>query len=183
MFTTSRSVDAQALSDCTIWQAARATSAAATFFDPIQIGLQTFVDGATGNNNPVTHVLDEAKLIWPDAVSHGRVQCIVSVGTGLLDDKNFGDDLRELIQTLKHISTETEMTESRFFRDHERLGIGGRYFRFNVNQGLADVQLGASESLGIIEAATEKYLRDDRVGRSINKFVSSKAVMYRTFQA
>ncbi len=38
-----------------IWEACRATSAATSFFDPIEIGQfrETFVDGALGRNNPV----------------------------------------------------------------------------------------------------------------------------------
>lgn len=54
--------DALGTSNCAIWEAARATSAAATFFDPIQIGRQKFVDGATGFNNPVEAVFEEAHL-------------------------------------------------------------------------------------------------------------------------
>jgi hypothetical protein len=36
-----------------IWEAARATSAASTFFDPIRIGNQRYVDGALRYNNPI----------------------------------------------------------------------------------------------------------------------------------
>ena len=128
-------MDSLAGSECTIWQAARATSAAATFFDPIQIGRQTFVDGATGLNNPVEQVLEEAKSIWPDAIQKGRIQCLISVGTGVPDLKDFGDNLKEVVETLKEIATETENTERRFYGTHELLGIGDRYFRFNVHKG------------------------------------------------
>jgi hypothetical protein len=40
---------------CKICEAARATSAASTLFDPIAIGPrgETFVDGALGFNNPI----------------------------------------------------------------------------------------------------------------------------------
>ncbi|KAJ5471427.1 FabD/lysophospholipase-like protein, partial [Penicillium desertorum] len=37
----------------TICQAALATSAATTFFDPVKIGDRTFADGGLGANNPV----------------------------------------------------------------------------------------------------------------------------------
>jgi patatin-like phospholipase/acyl hydrolase len=49
--------------DCKIWEAARATSAASTFFEPIRIGScnQTFVDGALGHNNPIDRVDDESR--------------------------------------------------------------------------------------------------------------------------
>jgi len=38
---------------CKIWEAARATSAASTFFEPIRIGNQRYVDGALRYNNPI----------------------------------------------------------------------------------------------------------------------------------
>ncbi|KAH8690367.1 acyl transferase/acyl hydrolase/lysophospholipase [Phaeosphaeriaceae sp. PMI808] len=45
-----------------IWEAGRATSAASSFLDPITLGdfEETFVDGATGANNPVYEVWNEA---------------------------------------------------------------------------------------------------------------------------
>jgi hypothetical protein len=38
---------------CKIWEAGRATSAASTFFEPIRIGNQRYVDGALKYNNPI----------------------------------------------------------------------------------------------------------------------------------
>ena len=48
-----------------IWEAARATSAASSFFDPIKIGQfgEEFVDGAVGANNPVAQLWNEAKIV------------------------------------------------------------------------------------------------------------------------
>ncbi|KAI5927585.1 hypothetical protein F4810DRAFT_706335 [Camillea tinctor] len=40
----------------TISQAALATSAATTFFEPVNIGARKFADGALGTNNPVYEV-------------------------------------------------------------------------------------------------------------------------------
>jgi predicted acylesterase/phospholipase RssA len=68
--------------ECTIWQAARATSAAPSFFDPIHIEIPApggwYVDGGFRHNNPSQLALEEARRIWP------RVKrfCIVSIGTG-----------------------------------------------------------------------------------------------------
>ncbi|KAI0544256.1 ankyrin repeat-containing domain protein [Xylaria curta] len=178
-YRTRNSVDAQSLTKCTIWQAARATSAAATFFDPIRIGNQKFVDGAFGRNNPVNDVLDEAKSIWPDAVQNARIECLVSVGTGLLDLRNLGNNVAQLVITLKDIVTETENTHERFFRNHEDLGVGNRYFRFNVIQGLSNVRLDESERLDTIEAAAERYLDTHAVEELVEKLRSSRAPMNR----
>lgn len=43
-----------------IWEAARATSAASSFFDDITIAGEGFVDGATGANNPIFKLWTEA---------------------------------------------------------------------------------------------------------------------------
>ena len=179
-YTTADSVDSLSASDCTVWQAARATSAATTFFDKVQIGQQQFVDGATGANNPVEIVLEEAKSIWPDAIQKGRIQCLVSVGTGVPDLKKFGNNLKEVVETLKNIATETETTETRFYNNHRFLGIDGRYFRFNVDRGLYDVGLDDSEKMGEIEASAKAYLEAPRVKDLITRFLDAQAPEIRT---
>lgn len=65
-----------------MWQAARATSAAPTFFKPIHIepprpGI-IYVDGGLGFNNPSRLAREEAGHIWPKSKSY----CLVSIGTG-----------------------------------------------------------------------------------------------------
>ena len=67
---------------CKIWEAARATSAAPSFFKPIKIDdpipIQ-YVDGALGWNNPAGLAIVEAQRIWN--VNKTDV-CLVSIGTG-----------------------------------------------------------------------------------------------------
>jgi patatin-like phospholipase/acyl hydrolase len=46
---------------CKIWEAARATSAASTFFDPITIGDRLYVDGALKHNNPIQKAHEESQ--------------------------------------------------------------------------------------------------------------------------
>ena len=68
---------------CTIWQAARATSAAPTFFKAMHIDQPSpgmdYVDGGLGHNNPSILAREEAKRIWPESKSC----CLISIGTGL----------------------------------------------------------------------------------------------------
>ena len=51
-----------------IWDACRATSAASSFFDLIQINMGKYreesIDGTTGANNSVQEVWNEAKDVW-----------------------------------------------------------------------------------------------------------------------
>ena len=67
---------------CALWQAARATSAAPTFFKSIFIEPPRpaieYVDGGIGHNNPSELALTEARRIWPNYTQFG----LVSIGTG-----------------------------------------------------------------------------------------------------
>jgi hypothetical protein len=62
-----------------VWEAARATSAAPSYFDPLDIDGKRYVDGGTKHNNPVDVALKEAHSIWPERA----IGCIVSLGCGL----------------------------------------------------------------------------------------------------
>ncbi|KAM5354667.1 hypothetical protein ACJ41O_001314 [Fusarium nematophilum] len=173
-YTTDASVDSLSTSQCKIWEAARATSAAPKFFDPIQIGWQHYVDGATGQNNPVEEVFKEANAIWPGASS--RIQCLVSIGTGVPEPKEFGDNLWKIKSALIALATATEDAERRFCENHEALGLRGRYFRFNVDKGLRDVSLDGVDKLDKIIAATESYLDGPRVKESIRDFTQGASI-------
>ena len=59
--------------DCTIWQAARATTAAPTFFKPVTIGNQTFIDGGMAHNNPTSLALREVARVFPNR----RLACVL----------------------------------------------------------------------------------------------------------
>jgi patatin-like phospholipase/acyl hydrolase len=172
-YTADYAVDSLVGPECTIWEAALATSAAPTFFDSIKIGRQQFVDGATGLNNPVEVVLEEARSIWPDAIP--RIQCIVSIGTGMPDLKDFGDNLKEIVNTLKTISTETEETALRFLKNHKHLDIGSHYFRFNVQHGLEKVGLDEHKKIDTIEVATVRYLERPEGKDTLDAFVAARA--------
>src|SRR5882724_7094974 len=62
--------------NCTIWEAARATSATLTIFEPIVINEEPFVDGGMGRNNPTHQVFQEIELMFPDQ----HIACIISIG-------------------------------------------------------------------------------------------------------
>jgi hypothetical protein len=83
------------LNNLTIWEACRATSAATSFFDPIAVGRysEEFVGGATGANNPVREVWDQAHLVWGPEPLQGKVKCLVSIATGVPSLKPFKDDV------------------------------------------------------------------------------------------
>ncbi|KAH8708402.1 phospholipase, patatin family protein [Phaeosphaeriaceae sp. PMI808] len=121
----------------------RATLVASSFFDPITIGDfgESFVDGATGANNPVY-----------------EVKCLVSIGTGVPSLTPFKGDLIGIGQSLVAIATETEKIVERFSRDKSRLDDVGRYYRFSVLRGLEDIGLEDLKQKNSIIAATDRYI-------------------------
>ncbi|KLP22787.1 calcium-independent phospholipase A2 [Fusarium fujikuroi] len=73
--------------DFKIWEAARATSAAPTFFQPFvhPETKRSYIDGALMHNNPVSLAYSEVEKIWPGSLPP---DIILSIGTGLVVDKS-----------------------------------------------------------------------------------------------
>ena len=157
-----------------IWEAARATSAASSFFESIQIGQppQKFLDGAVGRNNPVSILWDEAKRVWPPGSRSmdSAIECVVSIGTGVPSPGAFGESLRDVFNTLKAAATETQNTADQFVRDHEELVRKDGYYRLNVTHGLGEVGLEEADQAGVIIAATARYGDDPSVQLRLQKF-------------
>jgi predicted acylesterase/phospholipase RssA len=144
-----------------IWEAARATSAASTFFESIKLGPddEIFLDGATGANNPVNVVWDEARDIWKsNKPFEDKVHCLVSIGTGCPPINAFGYGLKDIGESLKSMATETETTANNFMRRFTQLHTQRRYFRFNVRSGLENIGLEEAARRHEIVAATRRYL-------------------------
>ena len=147
--------------EATILDAALATSAATSFFDPVRIGARQFVDGALGANNPVEQVEREATDIWCDDTAElmPQVKCFISIGTGRPGRKAIEYNIRSLVtKTLIAMATETEQTEARFIARWRKYYDIKRYFRFNVDRGLEGIGLEEYKQQGIMEATTESYL-------------------------
>lgn len=150
-----------AMDDCPIWQACRATSAAPTIFPPMQIGNPpvAYVDGGLGNNNPIRLLMEEKYHIW-----QGRdIGCIVSIGTGALVSKDVGRTIGPLFDKVKEMATDTENVAREFQNEMKhRHGIEQKvYFRFNVQHGLEQVGLENWEEMKRIKVATQHYLKSE----------------------
>lgn len=153
------------LNSVKIWEACRATSAASSFFDPIAFGRyrEEFVDGATGANNPVWEVWNQAQLMWGPEPLESKIKCLVSIGTGVPSLNAFQDNVFHIGKTLVTIATETEQTAERFRRDKSHLDNTGRYYRFNVARGLEDIGLEESIKRKEIAAAIRRYVQTQEV--------------------
>jgi hypothetical protein len=121
---------------CTIWQVARATSAATTFFKPATVGRESveFVDAAFGYNNPCEILIGEARRQYPD---HEKIR-VLSIGTGLGDVVAIKNNRRSIINALKRMATSSKMVATRLDSEYRD---GDEYHRFNVDQGLQDITL------------------------------------------
>jgi predicted acylesterase/phospholipase RssA len=152
--------------DCFIWEAARATSAAPLFFEPVTLETSntTFFDGALRANNPIYEVSSEARRLWP----HRGIGCLVSLGAGIKTTKAFNmqkSRLHEVLQSLADIATDATAT-ARKYKDTLQgrdLLQGNKYFRFSVSQGMDDVDLADSEKIQYMESMTVPYVRDNDV--------------------
>ena len=123
-----------AFDSCTIWQVARATSAALTFFKPIKVGRDEieFIDASFGCNNPCEILIEEGQRQFP---KRGQMR-ILSIGTGLGDVVTIKDYRFSIINALKQMATSSRKVAARL---NSRFGDDGQYFRFNVDQGLQDI--------------------------------------------
>jgi patatin-like phospholipase/acyl hydrolase len=162
--------------DCTIWQAARATSAAPTFFKSIVIdepgAAQPYIDGGIGLNNPTIQVIDEAQSIFSDR----RVACIISIGTGqaktieipmpgLFQQVIPLDVVNAMISIATDCETTSEAMAQRFRKTQNF------YFRFNVEQGLQEVEMDQWDRLDKVAAHTKRYLLMEDVKKKIGDAV------------
>ena len=160
-----------------IWEACRATSAATAFFDPIAIGPyeEEFIDGALGANNPVYTVWSQAQDLWgADQLQH-KLRCLVSIGMGVPSLKPFRDDIFHIGDALVALTTKTEQTAEQFCRDKSSLNDEGRYYRFNVLQGLEDIGLEESKKKKEIAAATGRYITSQDVFKQMKACANNLA--------
>jgi hypothetical protein len=174
-FTSYRSVDGDTpLNKKTkVWEAARATSAAVTFFDPITIQGMKFSDSGFGENNPIYTLENEARHAWNLGLEESldsRIGCLISLGTGKMTLKPIGDGALELVTTLERIATETEKTAERFYATHGTLVNQNKYYRFNVDRGLENVGLADTEEsqIGSIQQNTMYYRQIGEVQGKMN---------------
>lgn len=165
---------------CSVIQAARATSAAPTYFPPAEIEGDLYADGGIGFNNPAGEAVREARRIWP----HREIGCLVSIGTGLMEPisgasrttEQFGSFMGTIVKgvasslaeklTVAAYCTElaTDCQEVHMeLVEHpllKRLTQRSRYYRFNVTSGMSHIGIQESKKLNEISQMTDAYLHD-----------------------
>lgn len=167
-----RSYDDFPTFDCMIWQAARATTAAPTFFIPITINGIKYSDGGTGFNNPAELSIDEAKRIWPNR----SITCLVSIGTGQRGPIQLESEPKSFFQkTLSYFfpswSFKINVAEwcvrlltsshTKHLELLKKLNVNQNYFRFDVSQGMSNIGLDEWKKLGLLIALTQNYMDNE----------------------
>ncbi|KGO78332.1 Acyl transferase/acyl hydrolase/lysophospholipase [Penicillium italicum] len=155
-----------ALDGCAIWEVARATSAATTFFKSIKVGRDKieYIDAGFGYNNPCDKLIAEAKEVFP-----GRSDLqILSIGTGLGDAVSIKNSRLSIIEAMKKMTTSSSRVAASL---SDQYGKNGQYFRFNVEHGLEDITLSDWEQASKISANTSNYLCEK--SKEIEKFVKT----------
>ena len=167
---------------CTILEAARATSAAPTYFPEMRIGRDNYVDGGIGSNNPAGEAIREARRIWKER----KIGCLVSIGTGLMEPisgatrtkEQFGSTFGGIFKGIAPLTAEKlsvaqyctevatscqkvhhELVETEAVLKHNK-GARPRYYRFNVTAGMSSIGLQEADKMDKISQVTDAYLRE-----------------------
>lgn len=167
--------------DATIWQAARATSAAPTFFKCLWMGQpgmeEQFIDGGMGCNNPTAMLLQEAARVYSP---NRPVSCIVSIGTGLKPVSSSGvpDFVQrvipvDVIKELSNMATDCEQTALQMKRRF--MNTPDFYFRFNADQAVGGVGLEEWKEVQNMIDQTLAYLQQNHVSKQLLKAALSLA--------
>lgn len=169
-----------ASTNCKIWEAARATTAAPTFFKRMTImddggAQEDFLDAGLRFNNPTRLVLDEAMTIFGGA---SKLGCLVSIGTGhpgiigLSQPDAFQKVLpTEMIGVLKQIATNCEQIAHELAKRFHK--SPNRYFRYSVSHGVGTISLEEWEKMSAIQGHTKAYMEEVEISNSINKVVET----------
>ncbi|KAI9823515.1 MAG: hypothetical protein M1826_007727 [Phylliscum demangeonii] len=159
--------------NCKIWEAARATTAAVTFFERIAIGQEDFIGAEIKCNNPAIRLLSEAEAIFG---GDRALNCLVSIGTGhpgaigLSKPDVFQNIIpTDVVDVLKKIATDCEATAHELSKRFKK--ALGSYFRFNVTHGAGNISLQEWERMGEVRTHTKAYLEETAVSASIDATV------------
>ncbi len=155
--------------DVLIWEAARATTAASSFFRPQTLGSGTsaraYIDAALGTNNPVYTLIQQAV----EEFGFGKpLGCVISIGTGTRDTKldRVPSGWRNVVhgvgyyvnlgKTVKNIATDSEEVHRNL---QARLRCAPRaYYRFSVPDAADHFKLNHYKKMPELKLVTSKYL-------------------------
>ena len=151
--------------DIPIWQVARATSAAPTYFKPPIIDGLEYVDGGFGANNPCVEIYEEVRKMNND--SKTSASTILSIGTGKNNEaRRFkGTGFQRYLNYLNFArkwASDSEQTHLAMLKAKKEVNFN--YFRLNVEEGLDRMKLDEWRARGTVRT---------KLGERIGAFRSS----------
>ena len=145
--------------DIPIWQVARATSAAPTYFKPPKIDGLEYVDGGFGANNPCAEIYDEVRKMNND--SKKSASTILSIGTGKNNEaRRFkGTGFQRYFNYLNFArkwASDSEQTHLAMLKAKKEVNFN--YFRLNVEEGLDRMKLDEWRARGPVRTKLGEYI-------------------------
>jgi antirestriction protein len=104
------------------------------------------------------------------------IGCILSLGTGWTNVPSLDKaKLHNVLAACVQIALDSEETAKRFMYDRrgEALWKHGKYFRFNVEQGMHDIELDEWKHLEKMDAMTTRYLSAKETAENIRSCAKS----------
>ncbi|CUA75446.1 Nephrocystin-3 [Mus musculus] [Rhizoctonia solani] len=159
--------------NCTICEALRATLAHPDLFKGIDVTdcsvPQSFVGGDIGCSNPLAHVLSEVERVWPTR----KVTSIISLGAGhtrtiKMPNPSWWQRTQDVI-VMKDMATDSERVAEEMSMRFQR--TSGVYFRFNVDQGMQDMNHGSWERLAEAMQHAKGYLQKNKTSQMLEEAV------------
>ena len=171
---------------CNVCDAARATSAAPTFFPVMNIENRYFSDGGLAHNNPSFAIyhhytgynrMESTRPTAPHFSPHGDLDCarvrITNIGTGAKEnevepgkrDWLIPSIIRQIVflkQTLTEIAVSSDHTTS-FMTLLDEVDQNTIYKRFDADHGVSSIKLDDYKALGKIRAMTKLYLEEQEI--------------------
>lgn len=129
-----------------VWEVARATTAAPTFFRQMTIGNDPYMDGGVGDNNPTALAWDNARQI--SRTRDHKLAVLISVGTGKFKEPTRFRHVRVLgyLPAMIKFGTKKISATEPVHQEMERViaSQGEKrtpYWRFNVDRKLGNIAL------------------------------------------
>ncbi|KAH6902475.1 acyl transferase/acyl hydrolase/lysophospholipase [Coprinopsis sp. MPI-PUGE-AT-0042] len=177
-----------------IWEAARATSAAPVYFKRFTKDGKEFVDGGLGWNNPIYELISELPALYGKGFNIG---CIVSLGTGIPPKLKLGSGIMSTRDFIA-IATNSEVPHNQLRRSATLLPRQDeeKYWRLNMSKAMSEhdwvekivstwlgfkkevkkmtyedimVKMDDWEALEMIRELTDKWLEHDETKKLIHE--------------
>lgn len=147
--------------DIPIYQVARATSAAPTYFKPPKINDLEYLDGGFGANNPCIEIYDEVRKMMNN--SESCINIIVSIGCGRNNElaRFAGHGITRYWNYLnfaKKWASDSEKTHLDMEKKLKHSNHKFNYHRLNVEEGLAEMKLDAWNARGAMRVNLGRWV-------------------------